>query len=497
MKTIKTRWTASRRREALHSAILAASPDGVAALSLEGAVQMASPKMLTLLGLQHEDELVGRMFGDYIAGPAGCQTIGSLLCGEISGPLECLVKREDGNCFAIELNSALICSDQNSPCGLVVICRDISRRKKAEEALRRSCEVQTVLKEIAEAAITSLSLAEFYPTVHRLLGKVLPAQYFHINLHDRRSGEIVVPFSADEITFIPKRRPIDKGLTEYIMNLGKAVYITPTELEQLIESGEYALAKVQKVKPRHYLGAPLIGSDGTAFGVISLILQGDSQRFSAGDIEVFSIIAAQVALAIERKQAQAALEDWNRRLEVLSFTDSLTGIANRRRFDEVLEVEHERHCRKRSTLSVILLDIDFFKNYNDEYGHVRGDECLRQVGQTLARCVNRSADLVARYGGEEFACLLPETGRNGVMVIAEKVRQAIEELKIPHRRSKISAYVTVSIGAVAVHRNSGKTALDIMRKADELLYRAKRAGRNRVAYSVFGKIKVLTGGLKS
>ena len=493
MRIIKKRWTTSSRREALHRAILAAFPDGVAVISLEGAVQMASPKMLALLGLQHEYELVGKPLADYVAKPACGEVVGSMLRGEAAGPLELLAKRQDGSQFAIELNSAFIRNDQGDPCGLVIISRDISQRKKAEEALLRSYEIQTVLKDIAEAAITSLSLAEFYPTVHRLIGKVLPAQYFHINLLDRRAGEIFVPFSADEVTFIPKRRPVDKGMTEYIMNLGKAVYIRPRELQRLIEAGEYTLAKVQKVKTRHYLGAPLIGSDGTAFGVISLILQGDAQSFLPRDVEVLSIIAAQVALAIERKQAQAALEDWNRRLAVLSFTDSLTGIANRRRFDEMLEVEYERHCRKRSTLAVILLDIDFFKNFNDEYGHVGGDECLRQVGQALSKCVNRSSDLVARYGGEEFACLLPETGRNGVMVIAERVRHAIEELRIPHRRSDVSAFVTVSLGAVAVHRNSGKTALDIMRKADELLYRAKRNGRNRVALSTYGKIKVLTG----
>ena len=108
------------------------------------------------------------------------------------------------------------------------------------------------------------------------------------------------------------------------MKLGKAVYISPVEMERLIDTGEYSLDKVQKVKTRHYLGAPLVGKDGTAFGVISLIMQGEAQGFLPRDVEVLSIIAAQVAMAIERKQAQAALEDWNRRLAVLSFTDNLT-----------------------------------------------------------------------------------------------------------------------------------------------------------------------------
>ncbi len=183
----------------------------------------------------------------------------------------------------------------------------VEELEQSEEKLRRRAEIQTVLREIAEAAVQTPSLDELYRAVHRLVGRVLPAKQFHLNLLDEATGEIVVPFNADAITFIPTRRPIDKGMTEYIMGLGHAVHITPNELERLIMAGEYSLAYAQNVQPRHYLGAPLIDSRGKPFGVMSLIMLGDSQAFQPEDVEVLSIITAQVSMAIERKRAEDAV----------------------------------------------------------------------------------------------------------------------------------------------------------------------------------------------
>ena len=125
---------------------------------------------------------------------------------------------------------------------------------------------------------------------------------------DEATGEIVVPFNTDDVTIIPARRPVDRGLTEYIMRLGRAVHIPPTELIRLSEAGEYTLAKAQKVQRRHYLGAPLIDSRGKAFGVMSVILPGETQAFQPEEVAVISIIAAQVSQAIERKRTEEELK---------------------------------------------------------------------------------------------------------------------------------------------------------------------------------------------
>ena len=187
----------------------------------------------------------------------------------------------------------------------------------------------------------------------------------------------------------------------------------------------------------------------------------------------------------KRKQ----LEDEKKELETLSITDGLTGIANRRRFDEVLLQEYSRHTRTGALLSLILLDIDYFKLFNDYYGHVNGDKCLQQVAGALVAGTNRPADVTARYGGEEFACILPDTDSKSAVEIANKIRQRIISLAIPHKESSIADYVTASFGVVTILCAKEKTRTDIIEQAtkiveqaDKLLYRAKSSGRNRVEF---------------
>jgi diguanylate cyclase (GGDEF)-like protein len=186
----------------------------------------------------------------------------------------------------------------------------------------------------------------------------------------------------------------------------------------------------------------------------------------------------------ELVDAIARQEELTAKLEALSITDSLTGIANRRRFDEILAQEHARLARSGAELSLILLDIDHFKSYNDNYGHVMGDECLRQIARVIADCTARPADLAARYGGEEFACILPETDQSGAVAIADKIRRGIMALVIPHNGSSVAEYVTASLGVVTVKCTPDESVVDIVAQVDQLLYQAKSRGRNRVEYGI-------------
>ncbi len=201
----------------------------------------------------------------------------------------------------------------------------------------------------------------------------------------------------------------------------------------------------------------------------------DGRGKAIGSVESFQEIT-------DRKRSEEALEKVNRQLETLSNTDALTGIANRRRFDEVLLQEHDRHARSNTELSLILLDIDYFKSFNDTYGHIKGDECLQQIAQVINTCACRPADLVARYGGEEFVCILPETNRIGAIAVAEKIRQAIIARAIPHTGSQVADCVTTSLGVVTVPCGEGESVVDIVARVDELLYRAKSSGRNRLEF---------------
>ncbi len=185
----------------------------------------------------------------------------------------------------------------------------------------------------------------------------------------------------------------------------------------------------------------------------------------------------------ERKEMELLLEESNRQLTELSNKDGLTGIANRRLFDSTLEYEYKRMKHTRNKLSVILLDIDHFKEYNDYYGHVMGDDCLRKIGGALEKCVSRSVDLVARYGGEEFACILPDTDINGAVAVAEKIRKGIRQLKIEHKKSSVSEFLTVSFGVITVQYSPEISPVEIVDMADELLYKAKSSGRDRIEYA--------------
>ncbi len=181
-----------------------------------------------------------------------------------------------------------------------------------------------------------------------------------------------------------------------------------------------------------------------------------------------------------RKKAEDDLKIVNKELEQLSISDGLTGIANRRRFDEILQKEWLRHARENEELSLILCDIDYFKKYNDCYGHQRGDECLKAVAEAMNLFCKRPTDLVARYGGEEFVILLPNTSVNGASSIAEKIRAAVENLNIDHSKSDVSQYVTLSLGVSSMIPPQKVSPDFIVKKADKALYKAKEIGRNRV-----------------
>ncbi|MBM2830794.1 MAG: two-component response regulator [Gammaproteobacteria bacterium] len=174
------------------------------------------------------------------------------------------------------------------------------------------------------------------------------------------------------------------------------------------------------------------------------------------------------------------LTEANKKLEELVRIDGLTNIANRRCFDEVLENEIRRTYRNNSAISLIMCDIDHFKQYNDHYGHVGGDQCLQKVAACFKETFKRSTDLPARYGGEEFAVILPETPLEGARVVAGKLGQRLDDLQLPHANSNTADHVTLSIGIAAAIPTQGFTGRELIKMADKALYEAKAKGRNRI-----------------
>lgn len=180
----------------------------------------------------------------------------------------------------------------------------------------------------------------------------------------------------------------------------------------------------------------------------------------------------------ERQRAEAELQKANQELHRLATLDGLTQVANRRCFEEYFNLEWRRLQREKAPLSFILCDVDYFKLYNDTYGHLAGDSCLKQIAQAINDTLKRPADLVARYGGEEFAIILPNTTIEGAVHVAELVQQNIKKMQIIHRQSSVSEFVTLSIGISCVVPQLNLLPIQLIDITDEALYAAKAQGRN-------------------
>lgn len=187
-----------------------------------------------------------------------------------------------------------------------------------------------------------------------------------------------------------------------------------------------------------------------------------------------------IAREKELAQLNKSLERANQKLQAISNTDGLTGIANRRLFDQAFEKEWRRCMRERQPLSLVMGDIDFFKAYNDHYGHLEGDQCLRRIALVLSRCIKRPADMVARYGGEEFIALLPNTDCAGAEEVAQTMRLKVIAAHMEHADSSIESFVTISLGTATAVPASGQDSSLLIEYADRALYLAKSEGRNQV-----------------
>lgn len=204
--------------------------------------------------------------------------------------------------------------------------------------------------------------------------------------------------------------------------------------------------------------------------IVSFII---SREFYKSKIEDFKIKKSFKEQNIQLTRANLELEKVNHKLEQLSYTDSLTGLLNRRKFNEVMQMEWERCRRYGIQISLIMIDIDYYKNFNDLYGHQAGDECITRITYTISHLVRRSSDIIARYGGEEFVIALPHITGDKAYEIAENIRESIEALKIPHEASLVSEYVTISLGVGTLTPEANLTYNDLIESADSALYRAK------------------------
>lgn len=264
---------------------------------------------------------------------------------------------------------------------------------------------------------------------------------------------------------------------------GNTVDLALMDVEMPGMNGLEATRMIRKIKQDDWFPIVFLSSrDNDESFADGILAGGDAYMVKPLNISrlQLTIIAMERIYDMRHKLAQAQLKLTllNQELEKLSLFDSLTGLANRRNFDQTLEKEFKLARRNKAPMGLIICDIDFFKLYNDHYGHQQGDECLAKVARIIGAGVKRPTDLACRYGGEEFTLILPATNLEGGWQVAENIRQAVENENIEHDPSSVSGNVTLSLG-VATYYGQLKLPEELLKAADEALYQAKQNGRNR------------------
>ncbi|PMB22866.1 GGDEF domain-containing protein [Fischerella thermalis] len=368
--------------------------------------------------------------------------------------------------------------DQGNIQGMIGVSMDITARKQAEDALKKS-------------------EAQF-----RRLAENVPGMIYRYILH---------PDGTDEFTYLsPRCREIYELEPEAIIqdsqNLWSLVHPDDSlAIQSLIAE---SLHKPESINLEHRIITPSgrvkwiqviaqaeqqTNGDNIWDGVVIDITQrkhteqllADYNRTLERQVRERTIALEQEIWERKRaedaaKAAEIALRKANLELERLATLDGLTQVANRRRFDEYLSQEWRRMAREQQYLSLILCDVDYFKSYNDHYGHQAGDACLKRVAAAMRNTLKRPADLVARYGGEEFAIILPSTAMQGAIAVAQAIQKAIKLLRLPHIQSQISDFITVSFGVSSIIPTHNLRAETLITTADEALYEAKKQGRDRI-----------------
>lgn len=331
-----------------------------------------------------------------------------------------------------------------------------------------------MVQRTAELLTSSLSLEELFHAICSLLSRFVESPVMFIALNDSEGGRVVFLLENGVAAPLENRRVRPGSATACVLRDGTAILKrriedwtegrSPLNLPGQPQSDDRVSAIFVPLK----FGTQIIGA-----------LSVQSEREDAYDEEDVELLQT-CALYLSVRIHQAQIETQTARLENIASTDSLTGVANRRWLNQRLSAEWRRAIRRHTGVSLMLVDVDFFKAFNDSYGHVAGDAALQQVATALASCLSRSEDAFARYGGEEFVGILPDTDLSGALTIAERMRTAVYDLGIAHGGSLLGR-LTISVGVAHHVPARGSSAETLVQAADAALYDAKRGGRNRVA----------------
>ncbi|NEO27533.1 MAG: diguanylate cyclase [Kamptonema sp. SIO4C4] len=347
--------------------------------------------------------------------------------------------------------------------------------------LRQQREREHLLAAIAQRMNQSLRLNTiFHSTVQELRSFLKVGRVALYQLEGDKSGQFVAESVApDHPSLLGQSLYPDPLHHDYIPHFPQGYLVVHPDIREAGLSAQNC-QNLQNLGIVGLLLVPIV-LEQNLWGFLCAHECDKPRQWSEETIELLQKLTVQLAIAIQQSHLYLRLAQANRELQRLVSIDGLTQISNRRHFDSYLDQEWQRLLREQQPISLILCDIDHFKPYNDYYGHLQGDECLRQIAQTLSQESKRPADFVARYGGEEFAIILPNTTLAGAIHLAEMLRQRIEQLAIPHDASPIASVVTISLGVATLIPQSHESPETLIQEADQALYVAKT---QRNCYSV-------------
>lgn len=354
--------------------------------------------------------------------------------------------------------------------------KEIHERQQVEVVLRQQADRERLIAATSQRIRQSLRLTEILDTAVAEVRQILRADRVFILQMESDQSHTVVAESVDS-TYPSALHPLRQINCErcwqmiYYHNQVNIINDCLTNATQPFCQG------VNSLQTRAQLAVPIPQRE-RVWGLLFVHHCADMRVWQTWEIDLLEQLTDQLAIAIQQADLYQQLQWANQELQHLVTKDGLTGIANRRRFDDYLNQEWQRLQQLQQPLSLILCDIDHFKRYNDYYGHLAGDRCLKQIAQALEQSLQRSTDLVVRYGGEEFAVILPETDAKQAIQIAQRFQMEIAALQIPHGCSSVNAFVTLSIGIASQIPTSELTTENLIAATDQALYMAKAQGRN-------------------
>ncbi|MBC8014496.1 MAG: diguanylate cyclase [Sporomusaceae bacterium] len=361
--------------------------------------------------------------------------------------VEARISNKKGQTKFIELNlTKIVYKGKEAFIGMV---SDITERKVAEK-------LQKALYLISETVNSSLDLEKLYASIHGIIGELIRAENFYIAIYDKISDTVQFPYHVDEKNINPGPRKNGRGLTEYVIQTGQPLFVSQTGHADLVKQGKIEVTSSLYV---NWLGVPLKTAENEVFGVLGVKTHKESIPYTEKDKDILSFVSNQVAMAIRRKQDETSLKG-------LSFRDSLSGLYNRRYFEEEMR---RMDKRRQGSVGLIIVDVDGLKLVNDMFGHERGDMLLSNVAKLLTSCF-RDQDIVARIGGDEYAILLHDADARTVKAACTRVKKHItaqgQDVDCNHPP------LSLSIG-FAVSDNADLPMRELFKQADSNMYREK------------------------